>query len=82
MNKTYRALFYMLDGSHKRLASYRLNRSIPLRNAKKMLGIKKWTGDLIRLTPDGGALLSNGKHGLGNRLVFAYHICQMKGRKV
>lgn len=82
MNKTYRILFYELEESQKRPVSYRLNRSIPLRDAKKMLGIEKWTGDSTRLTRDGGALLANGKHGLGNRLVFAYHSYQMKGRKV
>ena len=82
MNKTYRILFYMLDGTNKYPVSYRLNRSIPLRQAKKMLGIKEWTGDNVRLTHDGGTLLSYGKHGLGNRLVFAYHSYQMKGRKV
>ena len=82
MNKTYRILFYRLNGTQKYPVSYRLSRSIPLRDAKKMLGIEKWTGDITRLTSDGGALLSNGKHGLGNRLVFAYHNYQMKGRKV
>ena len=82
MNKTYRILFYGLEGSQKCPVAYRLNRSIPLRDTKKMLGIEKWTGDGIRLTYDGGALLSIGKHGLGNRLVFAYHSYQMKGRKV
>lgn len=82
MNKTYRILFYRLNGTQKYPVSYRLNRSIPLRDAKKMLGIEKWTGDITRLTHGGGALLSNGKHGLGNRLVFAYHSFQMKGRKV
>ena len=82
MNKTYRTLFYRLNGTQKCPVSYRLSRSIPLRDAKKMLGIKKWTGDSVRLTPDGGALLANGKHGLGNRLVFAYHSYQMKGRAV
>jgi hypothetical protein len=82
MNKTYRILFYRRNGTQKYPVSYRLSRSIPLRKAKKMLGIKTWIGDSIRLTPDGGALLANGKYGLGNRLVFAYHSCQMKGRKV
>lgn len=83
MNKTYRVLFYSLDGSQKCPDAYRLSRSIPLRNAKKMLGIEKWTWGNVRLTHDGGTLLQHSKkHELGNHLVFAYHGYQMKGRKV